>query len=148
MPVRIVAFLVLLTLLAAGGWKTYYEGRKEGRAQVQAQWDKARADAIDEARAVEREMQAKLDKIRKEKTDEARRLHSDYQSLLARVRERPAANACAGLPAPAASGPAACTGAELSAGSAEDIVRLSQRADEIRLFAAQCWSAYRAASGQ
>lgn len=148
-----VALVSAVALGAAGtAWWSYTSGHRAGVLVTQAKWDSERAMVAQaaaahaaEARATEQRLQRLVDAARKEKQDETRRLTSNYQSLLARVRERPTNGTCV-VPEASPDRPAACTGAELSAGSAEAVVRIAQRADEIRLFAAQCWSAYKAAA--
>jgi hypothetical protein len=56
----IVGFTLAVTLLAAGAWKTHHSGIVKGRAEVQADWDRAKFQAI-EKREVNRDTARKAE---------------------------------------------------------------------------------------
>jgi hypothetical protein len=56
----IVTIAVVLTALAAGAWKAHHSGIVKGRAEVQADWDRAKLQAI-EKRELNRDTARKVE---------------------------------------------------------------------------------------
>lgn len=64
---RPIAILAILTAIAGATWYVYSKGVKSGKAEIQAQWDKATAIANESARELER-----MNRLSKEKALENR----------------------------------------------------------------------------
>ena len=140
--------LLALALACGGAW-TYNTGRTHGAASVQAQWDKARAQAtkeyeakLNQARSTERDLQDQLEKLRKEKADEKARADVRYRALLDSVRNRPERPPeVAARPEATSAGPGA-TGAQLYREDAEFLIGEARRADNLRASLQECRAAY------
>jgi hypothetical protein len=146
---------VLLTLVlaiagAAGGG--YYKGNTAGKAEVQAEWAKEKAEQYAEyakgqeaARAREQEMQQAADKLRREKDAQIRDINARATALSNSLRdrqERPAEGSA--LSGSSGAGSRGCTGKELYREDGEFLVRLAREADELRSALKQCYRQYEA----
>lgn len=156
MSVRIVAVILAIVAMLAGGWKCYVAGRSDGRAEVAQMWDqeraktaKAHADEQARARAREQTLQRQADQDRQEKHREIARLTRQRDAALDSLRQRPdrPADAPSQAAAPAQPGPSAqgCTGSQLYRPDAAFLVGEAARADLIRAELAQCQAQYQAA---
>jgi hypothetical protein len=148
-PWVILGFVLAVGAAAGGG---YYQGNEAGKAKVQQQWDKEKAEqyaayakAQEEARKREQEMQEAADKLRKEKDRETRELAARNTALVNSLRdrnERPTqGNSVSGATGVGSSG---CTGKELYRPDSEFLVRLAGEADELRFALKQCYAQYEA----
>ncbi len=156
MSVRIVAVILAIVAMLAGGWKCYVAGRSDGRAEVAQMWDqeraktaKAHADEQARARAREQTLQRQADQDRQEKHREIARLTRQRDAAIDSLRQRPdrPADAPSQAAAPAQPGPSAqgCTGGQLYRPDAAFLVGEAARADLIRAELAQCQAQYQAA---
>lgn len=98
--------------------------------------------AADERKAREKEQQwaARAGQIEEEKTNEIVRVKSDADALIARLRQQAASKPARPSPVPgsAPSCPDAA-GSDVSFGGGERVVRLAERADQIRAGLAACY---------
>lgn len=133
--------------VVAGLFAAYKNGYVRGSDHVQAEWDAEKAATVTAQRTKEAELQANMDKLREDKNRETAKLRRTVAALTDSLRDRPERPA---VPASAGTGDGAsgCTGAALYRSDSEFLVRLSERADTLRLALIQCQDAYRAASGQ
>lgn len=148
----VILSLVLAIAGAFGGG--YYKGNSAGKAEVQQQWDKERAEqeaayaaAQSAAREKERLLQASADRLRQEKDREIRNLNARAAGLTNSLRDRPSRpTEASAVPNSAAARPAAqsCTGIGLSREDAEFLAREAARGDETRLLLKQCREQYEA----
>jgi hypothetical protein len=149
-PWLIAGFVVALGVATVTG---YMKGDTAGRAHVQQQWDKERAQqaeahavAMEAARQKEQALQANADQLRKDKEREIRDLNARAVALTASLRQRPERPTAETSSVPGAAGTgsavAGCTGAELSRPDAEFLAREAARADELRAALRQCLSQY------
>jgi hypothetical protein len=146
----IAVALVVMALLAAGGWRAYKTGEKHGKAEVQQAWDadkaKRMADALDaetKARTKEQQLQAQADAQRKAANAKIQTLNRDLGVALDELRNRPERPAAGSdVPKVAGTGTGGCTGADLYRPDAEAFVRLAADADRIRIALATCQAAY------
>ena len=148
-PWVILAFVLAVGAAAGGG---YYKGNSAGKAEVQAQWAKEKAEQYAEyakgqeaARAREQEMQAAADKLRKEKDAQIKDINARNTALSNSLRDRASrpAQGSAVSSAPGA-GSGGCTGKELYREDGEFLVRLAREADELRIALKQCYTQYEA----
>jgi hypothetical protein len=147
-PWVILAFVLAIGAAAGGG---YYKGNSAGKAEVQAEWAKEKAEqyaayakAQEEARAREQEMQAAADKLRKEKDAQIKDINARATALTNSLRnrqERPAESSTVSSAARSCGG---ASGAELAKGDGEFLAGYA--ADAARLQAAldQCVKQYNA----
>lgn len=150
-PWVIVGFVVALGVATATG---YMKGDSAGRAYVQQQWDREKADQLmayakeqEAARKKEQALQAQADHLRQEKDLEIRNINARATALANSLRDRPdRAAQVGGVSATAGPGSTAarCTGAELSRPDAEFLAREAARADELRAALKQCLTQYEA----
>ena len=110
---------------------------------MQAQWDTEKAAIVTAQRDKEAELQAGMDKLRTEKNNELARLNTTVRNLTASLRSRPERP----VPEVASTGDGAtgCTGTTLYRSDSEFLIRLSERADKLRLALIACQSAYQSA---
>ena len=135
---------------AAGGG--YYKGNTAGKAEVQAEWAKEKAEQYAEyakgheaARAREQEMQAAADKLRREKDAQIRDINARATALANSLRDRPERPAeGSALSGSSGAGSRGCTGKELYREDGEFLVRLAREADELRSALKQCYRQYEA----
>lgn len=125
----------------------YSQGVKDGEQVIRAEWDTEKATIITAQREKEAGLQAGMDKLRMEKNNELARLNTTVRNLTLSLRNRPERPA---VPASASAGDGAtgCTGATLYRSDSEFLIRLSERADKLRLAMIQCQDAYLEASGK
>ena len=150
-PWLILAFVLAVGTAAGGG---YYQGNEAGKAKVQQQWDKEKAEQYaayakgqEEARKREQEMQEAADKLRKEKDRETRELAARNTALVNSLRDRQARPTETNPVSSAASArPSNCTGKELYREDGEFLVRIAAEADELRVALKQCYKQYEAIS--
>jgi len=148
-PWVILGFVLAVGAAAGGG---YYQGNEAGKAKVQQQWDKEKAEQYaayakgqEEARKREQEMQEAADKLRKEKDRETRELTARNTALANSLRDRQARPAETNTVSSTASvGSGGCTGKELYRPDSEFLVRIAGEADELRLALKQCYAQYEA----
>lgn len=148
-PWVILGFVLAVGAAAGGG---YYKGNSAGKAEVQAEWAKEKAEQYAEyakgqeaARAREQEMQAAADKLRREKDAEIKNINARATALSNSLRdrkERPAEGS--GMSASAGTGSRGCTGKELYREDGEFLVRIAREADELRTALKQCYAQYEA----
>lgn len=148
-PWVILAFVLAVGAAAGGG---YYKGNSAGKAEVQAEWAKEKAEQYAEyakgqeaARAREQEMQAAADKLRREKDAQIKDINARATALSNSLRdrkERPAEGS--GMSASAGTGSRGCTGKELYREDGEFLVRIAREADELRTALKQCYAQYEA----
>jgi hypothetical protein len=149
-PWVLLTFVLAIGAAAGGG---YYKGNTAGKAEVQAEWAKEKAEQYAEyakgqeaARAREQEMQAAADKLRREKDAQIRDINARATALTNSLRdrqERPAKDGAMSGTSGARS--AACSGKELYREDGEFLVRIAREADELRASLDQCVKQYNAA---
>jgi hypothetical protein len=148
-PWVILGFVLAVGAAAGGG---YYQGNEAGKAKVQQQWDKEKAEQYaayakgqEEARRREQEMQEAADKLRKEKDRETRELTARNAALVNSLRDRPERPTEVGAVrnAPGA-GSSGCTPRELYRQDSEVVVGLAREADEVLIALKQCYAQYEA----
>lgn len=124
-----------------------YQGYEYGRQNVQAAWDTEKSAIVTAQREKESLLQANMDKLRTEKNRETAKLQRTVAALTLSLRNRPERPA---VPASSSAGYGAtgCTGATLYRSDSEFLIRLSERADKLRLAMIQCQDAYLEASGK
>ena len=149
-PWVLLTFVLAIGAAAGGG---YYKGNTAGKAEVQAEWAKEKAEQYAEyakgheaARAREQEMQAAADKLRREKDAQIRDINARATALANSLRDRqdrPTAQSSA-VSGTTAVGPTAagCTGKELYRPDGEFLAREAARADELRILLKQCRDQY------
>lgn len=147
-PWVILAFVLAIGAAAGGG---YYKGNSAGKAEVQAEWAKEKAEqyaayakAQEEARAREQEMQAAADKLRREKDAQIKDINARATALTNSLRNRQERPAETSTVSGAARSCGGASGAELAKGDGEFLARYA--ADAARLQAAldQCVKQYNA----
>lgn len=148
-PYVIIGVVVAIGVAGAGG---LYQGHQLGKAEVQQQWDKEKAEQYaqyakvqEEARAKEQELQANADKLRKEKDAEIRNINARAVALSNSLQQRQTRpTETSSLPSSPGTRPASCSGKELYREDGEFLVRIAREADELRLALKQCYSQYEA----
>ena len=148
-PYLILGGVLAIGLAAGGG---YYKGNSAGKAEVQAEWAKEKAEQYAEyakgheaARAREQEMQAAADKLRREKDAQIRDINARATALANSLRDRPERPAeGSALSGSSGAGSRGCTGKELYREDGEFLVRLAREADELRSALKQCYRQYEA----
>ena len=148
--IYLIAAVAVSTVLAGTHWKAYLGGK----AQVQLEWDKDKAQrtaaalAADQAaRAKEQQLQAEAAKQRSVANAKIQTLNATLADSLERLRNRPERPSGGDLPQPAGAIAAApsCTGAQLFRGDAEFLGRFAADADRLRIALAACQSQYETA---
>lgn len=128
----------------------YYNGYDSGKEKIQAEWDKAKADAIAkhaeelrQARDKEQSWQKAANNIQKEKDNEIRKLNATHAAIVHSLRDRKDRPE-SGMPddPDAKQDGQHCTGKELFRSDAEFLAREAARADEIRIALKQCYAQY------
>jgi hypothetical protein len=142
---------VFFAISTAGG-VGYYKGHQDGKAYVQQQWDKERAEqqaayakAQAEAREKEQLLQQQADTLRKEKDVEIQNLTAHAASLSNSLRDRQSrATKASAMSSTANAGcpTVICSGAELPREDAEFLAREAARADQARILLKQCYDQY------
>jgi len=148
-PWVLLTFVLAIGAAAGGG---YYKGNTAGKAEVQAEWAKEKAEQYAEyakgheaARAREQEMQAAADKLRREKDAQIRDINARATALANSLRDRPERPADgSALSSSSGAGSRGCTGKELYREDGEFLVRLAREADELRSALKQCYRQYEA----
>ena len=148
-PWVLLTFVLAIGAAAGGG---YYKGNTAGKAEVQAEWAKEKAEQYAEyakgheaARAREQEMQAAADKLRREKDAQIRDINARATALANSLRDRPERPAeGSALSGSSGAGSRGCTGKELYREDGEFLVRLAREADELRSALKQCYRQYEA----
>ena len=148
-PYVIIGVVVAIGVAGAGG---LYQGHQLGKAEVQQQWDKEKAEqyaqyakAQEEARAKEQELQANADKLRKEKDAEIRNINARAVALsnsLQQRQTRPTETSSVSSSSGARS--ISCTGKELYREDGEFLIGIAREADELRSALKQCYTQYEA----
>lgn len=130
-----IAAWVAASLLLVGGYRI---GRDHERTRWEAKVDKERAEAEADARVKERMWQEVVNGTVKNYEARLKAVRADFERDLAWVRSRPVrAFGVSEAPRPACAGG---TGAELSGGDAEFLVREAARADELRAGISACYA--------
>jgi hypothetical protein len=145
---KLIALVILATVLSASHWKAYSSGKAAVRLEWQADIQQRTAAALEAeqaARAVEVELQAKAATIRRTKDAQIHSLGLELDESLRRLRNRPERPAASDVPPVAGTGGGSCTGADLYRPDAEFLVRLAASADQLRIGLEACQQAYRAA---
>jgi hypothetical protein len=148
-PYVIIGVVVAIGVAGAGG---LYQGHQLGKAEVQQQWDKEKAEqyaqyakAQEEARAKEQELQSNADKLRKEKDAEIRNINARANALSNSLQQRQTRpTETSSLPSSSGTRPSGCTARELFREDAEMAVRFAREADELRTALTQCYAQYEA----
>ena len=142
LPVGPILFMSALGL-AVGGFIGYVHGSDD----IQAKWDSEKAAIVTAQRDKEAALQTNMDKLRTEKNNETAKLQRTVAALTDSLRNRPERPA---VPASSSAGYGAtgCTGTTLYRSDSEFLIRLSERADKLRLALIQCQDAYLEASGK
>jgi hypothetical protein len=117
---KIALYLVILAVSLASAYGF-------GRSHANQAHKAALADQLVAARRTEHGMQEKVDAARIQAQTEKVLIVAERDRALASLRNRPER-----LPEAARAACSGSTGAELSRGDAEDLVRLAARADELR----------------
>lgn len=146
-PYVIIGVVVAIGVAGAGG---LYQGHQLGKAEVQQQWDKEKAEqyaqyaqAQEEARAKEQELQSNADKLRKEKDAEIRNINARAVALSNSLQQRPSISTQGStVSGSTSSGQGGCAPRQLYRESAEDFVKIAIEADNLRLALKQCYAQY------
>jgi len=147
-PWVLLTFVLAIGAAAGGG---YYKGNSAGKAEVQAEWAKEKAEQYAEyakgqeaARAREQEMQAEADKLRREKDAQIREINARATALSNSLRDRKERPAESGAVSGVTRSCGGASGAELARRDGEFLAGYS--ADAARLQAAldQCVKQYNA----
>ena len=147
-PWVILGFVLAIGVAAGGG---YYKGNAAGKAEVQTEWAKEKAEQYAEyakgqeaARVREQEMQAAADKLRREKDAQIRDINARATALSNSLRDRQERPSKDGAMSGTTRSCAGASGAELAKGDGEFLAGYS--ADAARLQAAldQCVKQYNA----
>lgn len=152
---RVAAVLALLAALlatlTAGVWTIYHAGVGEGRDEVRAQWNLAKASQAEsdlkletETRLREQLLQTNADDLRKTKDAQINKIAGSLRAALAANSVLRAARPPEYTPAPAGAGPL-CSGAGLFREDADFLVRESARANGLRAAYLHCEAQYSAA---
>jgi hypothetical protein len=148
-PWVLLTFVLAIGAAAGGG---YYKGNSAGKAEVQAEWAKEKAEQYAEyakgqeaARAREQEMQQAADKLRREKDAQIREINARATALTNSLRDRQARPTETSTVSSAAGNRSACSGRELYKEDGEFLVRIATEADELRAALKQCYAQYNAA---
>ena len=147
-PWVLLTFVLAIGAAAGGG---YYKGNSAGKAEVQAEWAKEKAEQYAEyakgqevARAREQEMQAAADKLRREKDAQIKDISARATALANSLRNRPERPTESGAMSGTTRSCGGASGAELARRDGEFLAGYS--ADAARLQAAldQCVKQYNA----
>ena len=146
-PITNIAIgIVIASVAGIGG---YSKGYLSGKATVQQQWDKEKAEQYaayakgqEEARQREQEMQAAADKLRRDKDAEIRNINARSIGLIASLRDRPDRATENGAMPDTARSCSGSTGAELAKRDAEFLAGYSTDAARIDAALEQCIKQY------
>ena len=136
-------YLILGVVFAVGvaGTGGLYKGHKLGKAEVQQQWDKEKAEqyaayakAQEEARKKEQELQAQADQLRKESYEQIKDINARSDRLINSLRQRPERPTQTGSVSSTAESCSGASGKELA--SRDAIFLAGYSADAQRLQAA------------
>jgi hypothetical protein len=149
-PWVLLTFVLAIGAAAGGG---YYKGNSAGKAEVQAEWAKEKAQQYAEyakgqeaARAREQEMQEAADKLRREKDAEIRNINARATALTNSLRDRQTRpTEASAVSSTTGARPAACSGRDLFKEDGEFLTRIAAEADELRAALKQCYAQYNAA---
>ena len=148
-PWVLLTFVLAIGAAAGGG---YYKGNSAGKAEVQAEWAKEKAEQYAEyakgqeaARAREQEMQQAADKLRREKDAQIKEVSARATALANSLRDRQTRPTETSTVSSAAGTRPACSGRELYKEDGEFLVRIATEADELRAALKQCYAQYNAA---
>lgn len=126
----------------------YYNGYDNGKEKIQAEWDKAKTEAIAkhaeelrQARDKEQSWQKAANNIQKEKDNEIRKLNATHAAIVHSLRDRKDRTE-SGMPDDPDAAQSQCTGTGLYRSDAEFLAREAARADEIRIALKQCYAQY------
>lgn len=146
-PYVIIGVVLAVAAAGAGG---LYQGHQLGKAEVQQQWDKEKAEQYAEyakgqeaARAKEQELQANADKLRKEKDAEIRNITARATALSNSLQQRQTRSTEVNSVSSSSSiRPSGCTGKDLYREDGEFLVGIAREADELRSALKQCYTQY------
>jgi hypothetical protein len=149
-PWLILAFVLAVGAAAGGG---YYKGNSAGRAEVQQQWDKEKAEQYaayakgqEEARQREQALQANADKLRRDKDAEIKNINARAAALTNSLRDRQTRPTETNTVSSTTSvRPAGCSGKELYREDGAFLVGLAAEADGLKAALDQCYRQYDAA---
>jgi len=137
-PYLILGVVFAVGVAGAGG---LYKGHKLGKAEVQQQWDKEKAEqyaayakAQEEARKKEQELQAQADQLRKESYEQIKDINARSDRLINSLRQRPERPTQTGSVSSTAESCSGASGKELA--SRDAIFLAGYSADAQRLQAA------------
>jgi alkanesulfonate monooxygenase SsuD/methylene tetrahydromethanopterin reductase-like flavin-dependent oxidoreductase (luciferase family) len=137
-PYVIIGVVFAVGVAGAGG---LYKGHKLGKAEVQQQWDKEKAEqyaayakAQEEARKKEQELQAQADQLRKESYEQIKDINARSDRLINSLRQRPERPTQTGSVSSTAESCSGASGKELA--SRDAIFLAGYSADAQRLQAA------------
>ena len=137
-PYLILGVVFAVGVAGAGG---LYKGHKLGKAEVQQQWDKEKAEqyaayakAQEEARRKEQELQAQADQLRKESYEQIKDINARSDRLINSLRQRPERPTQTGSVSSTAESCSGASGKELA--SRDAIFLAGYSADAQRLQAA------------
>lgn len=129
----------------------YWRGDTAGAARVQSQWDAEKAKqmaeyakAQAEAREREQQLQQQADSLREEKRREVQAIASRNDALVRSLRQRPERPAEGSTVPGAASACSGASGAQLSRGDGEFLVRLAADAARLQSALDSCIRQYEA----
>jgi hypothetical protein len=143
-------YVIIGVVFAVGVAGGLYKGHRLGKAEVQQQWDKEKAEqyaayakAQEEARKKEQELQASADQLRREKDEEIRDIATKSAALASKLRDRKERPTQTGSVSSTASvGSSGCSGKELYREDGEFLIRIAREADELRTALKQCYTQY------
>jgi alkanesulfonate monooxygenase SsuD/methylene tetrahydromethanopterin reductase-like flavin-dependent oxidoreductase (luciferase family) len=137
-PYVIIGVVFAVGVAGAGG---LYKGHRLGKAEVQQQWDKEKAEqyaayakAQEEARKKEQELQAQADQLRKESYEQIKDINARSDRLINSLRQRPERSTQTSSVSNTAESCSGASGAELA--SRDAIFLAGYSADAQRLQAA------------
>lgn len=160
---KLLAAIVTLTLLVGYAWQSVSRWKQslisQGRAEVQAKWDKNLLDIseaitaeIQRTRKLESDLQDQEVKSRKAKDDEISRINARYAALLDSLHNRPDSPdpSSPGVPEGASTGSATgwCDGSRLYRDHAAVLVGEAALAAELQAYARYCVQQYEAVKNQ
>lgn len=133
----LIGILTVLGVILLAFWAGQDYGQTQERKAWESRINEERANAAADARQTERDQQAGVnDALRKQNRDLVG-INAGLRIDLERLRKRPERSS--GVPAGAGSTCTGASGADLSRGDAEFLVRLAARADRIRAALGACY---------